>query len=118
MTDRSCLCVVLAAGEGTRMKSALPKVLHPIAGLPMVVHVMRAAEAAGGDLALVVGSGAEAVEAVARKHAPAVATYVQRERLGGGAGGRGPGGRGAGASRAGSSIGCALSSALRFWLRK
>ncbi len=82
MTDRSCLCVVLAAGEGTRMKSALPKVLHPIAGLPMVVHVMRAAEAAGGELALVVGSGAEAVEAVARKHAPAVATYVQRERLG------------------------------------
>ena len=32
--------VVLAAGAGTRMKSALPKVLHPIAGKPMVAHVL------------------------------------------------------------------------------
>ncbi len=39
--------VVLAAGQGTRMKSALPKVLHPLAGLPLVAHVMNAAAAAG-----------------------------------------------------------------------
>ncbi len=39
--------VVLAAGHGARMKSALPKVLHPIAGLPLVAHVMKAAAAAG-----------------------------------------------------------------------
>ena len=64
MTTRSCLSIILAAGEGTRMKSALPKVLHPIAGLPMVAHVARAAAAAGGgDIAVVVGRGAEAVEA-------------------------------------------------------
>ena len=64
MPTRSCLSIILAAGEGTRMKSALPKVLHPIAGLPMVAHVARAAAAAGGgDIAVVVGRGAEAVEA-------------------------------------------------------
>ncbi|MGB5801605.1 MAG: NTP transferase domain-containing protein, partial [Mesorhizobium sp.] len=58
MNERSCLSIILAAGEGTRMKSALPKVLHRIAGLPMVAHVVRAAEAAGtGDLALVIGHG-------------------------------------------------------------
>jgi bifunctional UDP-N-acetylglucosamine pyrophosphorylase/glucosamine-1-phosphate N-acetyltransferase len=36
--------VILAAGKGSRMKSSLPKVLHPIAGLPMVQHIIRAAE--------------------------------------------------------------------------
>jgi bifunctional UDP-N-acetylglucosamine pyrophosphorylase/glucosamine-1-phosphate N-acetyltransferase len=49
MTKRTCLSIILAAGEGTRMKSALPKVLHKIAGLPMVAHVAKAAESAGGD---------------------------------------------------------------------
>jgi bifunctional UDP-N-acetylglucosamine pyrophosphorylase/glucosamine-1-phosphate N-acetyltransferase len=39
--------VVLAAGQGTRMKSAIPKVLHPLAGLPLVAHVFKAAAAAG-----------------------------------------------------------------------
>ena len=82
MTERSCLCVVLAAGEGTRMKSALPKVLHPIAGLPLVVHVMRAAQAAGGDVALVAGHGAEAVTAAVRRFVPEVESYVQEKRLG------------------------------------
>ena len=43
MTERSCLSIILAAGEGTRMKSALPKVLHPVAGLPMLGHVVKAA---------------------------------------------------------------------------
>src|SRR4051812_50117914 len=44
---RSCLAVVLAAGEGTRMKSARPKVLHEIAGRSMLGHVMAAVAAAG-----------------------------------------------------------------------
>ncbi len=48
MTHRTCLSIILAAGEGTRMKSAKPKVLHEIAGLPMVAHVAAAAKAAGG----------------------------------------------------------------------
>ena len=68
MNERTCLSVILAAGEGTRMKSALPKTLHPVAGLPMVAHVVRAAVAAGaGDVALVVGNGADAVGAAASR---------------------------------------------------
>jgi bifunctional UDP-N-acetylglucosamine pyrophosphorylase/glucosamine-1-phosphate N-acetyltransferase len=82
MTERSCLSIILAAGEGTRMKSALPKVLHPIAGLPMLGHVVKAAEAAGGEIAVVTGHGAEAVGAALRKLAPTAATFVQTERLG------------------------------------
>ena len=35
--------VILAAGQGTRMKSALPKVLHPVGGQPMIEHVVRTA---------------------------------------------------------------------------
>lgn len=64
------------------MKSALPKVLHPIGGLPMVVHVVRAALAAGGDVALVVGNGAEQVKAEVSAHAPRVEIFVQEQRLG------------------------------------
>ncbi|MCR9122864.1 MAG: bifunctional UDP-N-acetylglucosamine diphosphorylase/glucosamine-1-phosphate N-acetyltransferase GlmU [Phyllobacteriaceae bacterium] len=59
---RTCLTIVLAAGAGTRMKSDLPKVLHKVAGLPMVAHVTGCARAAGsGDLAVIVGHGADAV---------------------------------------------------------
>ncbi len=83
MNERSCLSIILAAGEGTRMKSALPKVLHRIAGLPMVAHVVRAAEAAGtGDLALVIGHGAEQMREAAQKFAPRAETFVQEKRLG------------------------------------
>ena len=83
MTSRTCLSIILAAGEGTRMKSAEPKVLHEIAGLPMVAHVAAAARAAGGsDLALVVGHGAEDVrKAAARLPAPPE-IFVQEQRLG------------------------------------
>jgi bifunctional UDP-N-acetylglucosamine pyrophosphorylase/glucosamine-1-phosphate N-acetyltransferase len=83
MPSRSCLSIILAAGEGTRMKSALPKVLHPIAGLPMVAHVARAAAAAGGaDIAIVIGNGAEAVAAAVKPHAAKAEAFVQTERLG------------------------------------
>ena len=47
MNTASLHCIVLAAGKGTRMKSALPKVLHPIAGRPMLAHVLEAARALG-----------------------------------------------------------------------
>jgi bifunctional UDP-N-acetylglucosamine pyrophosphorylase / glucosamine-1-phosphate N-acetyltransferase len=83
MSQRSCLSIILAAGEGTRMKSALPKVLHQIAGLPMVAHVVKAAEAAGaGDQALVIGHGAEEMRKAAAKFAPKAETFVQEKRLG------------------------------------
>jgi bifunctional UDP-N-acetylglucosamine pyrophosphorylase/glucosamine-1-phosphate N-acetyltransferase len=83
MTQRSCLSVILAAGEGTRMKSALPKVLHKIAGLPMIAHVVKAAEAAGaGDQALVIGHGVEEMRKAAQKFAPNAESFVQEKRLG------------------------------------
>ncbi|MCO5066089.1 MAG: bifunctional UDP-N-acetylglucosamine diphosphorylase/glucosamine-1-phosphate N-acetyltransferase GlmU [Rhizobiaceae bacterium] len=83
MTSRSCLSIILAAGEGTRMKSAMPKVLHKIAGRPMLAHVAHAAQAAGaGDLAFVVGHGADAVTKAISGFAPGAATFVQAERLG------------------------------------
>ena len=56
--------VVLAAGEGTRMKSALPKVLHRLWGQPMLAYVTGAAREAGANrVCVVVGHGGEAVEA-------------------------------------------------------
>ena len=83
MSQRSCLTIILAAGEGTRMKSVMPKVLHEIAGLPMVAHVAKAAIAAGGsDVAIVVGSGGDAVRRAVTPFAPGAETFEQVERLG------------------------------------
>ncbi|WP_295805957.1 bifunctional UDP-N-acetylglucosamine diphosphorylase/glucosamine-1-phosphate N-acetyltransferase GlmU [uncultured Nitratireductor sp.] len=83
MSERTCLSVILAAGEGTRMKSATPKVLHKIAGLEMLGHVTRALDEAGsGDKALIVGHGAEAVSKAAESFAPGAETFVQAQRLG------------------------------------
>ena len=79
--------IVLAAGEGSRMRSAIPKVLHPVAGRPLVEHAVRAA--AGLDprhLAVVVGHGREAVtahlQAVAAVLGRAIDTPVQAEQRG------------------------------------
>jgi bifunctional UDP-N-acetylglucosamine pyrophosphorylase/glucosamine-1-phosphate N-acetyltransferase len=56
--------IILAAGQGTRMRSRLPKVLHPLAGRPMIQHVLHALSAAGVEHRVVVtGVGADAVEA-------------------------------------------------------
>ncbi|HEV7872960.1 MAG TPA: NTP transferase domain-containing protein, partial [Enterovirga sp.] len=44
---RSCLAIILAAGEGTRMKSRRPKVLHEVAGRSMLAHVLLAVKEAG-----------------------------------------------------------------------
>jgi bifunctional UDP-N-acetylglucosamine pyrophosphorylase / glucosamine-1-phosphate N-acetyltransferase len=83
MSERTCLAIILAAGEGTRMKSAMTKVLHPVAGLPMAAHAVRAAAAAGGsDVALVLGRDADKVEAAARPFAKDVSVHLQTERLG------------------------------------
>ena len=59
---RTCLAIILAAGDGTRMKSAKSKVLHEIGNLPMIAHVVRNAVDAGvSSVALVVGRDAGSV---------------------------------------------------------
>lgn len=50
----SLACIILAAGQGTRMRSALPKVMHPVAGCPMVKHVVAACEAIAAEKIVVV----------------------------------------------------------------
>lgn len=83
MIDRSLLVVVLAAGEGTRMKSRLPKVLHKVAGRSMLHHVLAATRAAGATrTAVVVGPGREDVAAEATRIVPDAQVFVQTERLG------------------------------------
>jgi bifunctional UDP-N-acetylglucosamine pyrophosphorylase/glucosamine-1-phosphate N-acetyltransferase len=73
--------VILAAGQGTRMKSRLPKVLHQVAGLPMVEHVVRLSHEVGDKRpALVIGHGAESVEK-ALAHLNVDFVY-QKEQLG------------------------------------
>ena len=47
MTDQNLAIVVLAAGQGTRMKSATPKLLHPLGGMPIVGHVLATAHELG-----------------------------------------------------------------------
>jgi bifunctional UDP-N-acetylglucosamine pyrophosphorylase / glucosamine-1-phosphate N-acetyltransferase len=80
---RSCLAVVLAAGEGTRMQSARPKVLHELAGLSMLGHVLAALAATGAArVAVVAPPGHDAVIAEAKRCLPGVLITVQKERLG------------------------------------
>lgn len=63
-TNRPLDVVILAAGQGTRMKSSLPKVLHPVAGRPMVAWAVKAARELGArNVVVVTGHGAAAVEA-------------------------------------------------------
>jgi len=83
MTARTSLTVVLAAGEGTRMRSHLPKVLHRIAGRTMLAHVLAAAPRGAGDkVAVVVGPDHQAVSDEAKRVSPAATKFIQRERLG------------------------------------
>ena len=67
MTKRNIAAIVLAAGQGERMKSALPKVMHPLAGRPMIAHLMDSLGQVPVDRAVVVvGPGMDGVaEAVA-----------------------------------------------------
>jgi bifunctional UDP-N-acetylglucosamine pyrophosphorylase / glucosamine-1-phosphate N-acetyltransferase len=80
---RDAAVVILAAGKGTRMKSDMPKVLHPIGNAPMLHHAMRAARALGpGRTAIVVGHGGEAVGRAARALEPGAAVVAQEQQLG------------------------------------
>jgi len=83
MSARSSLTVVLAAGEGTRMRSSRPKVLHPIAGQSMLAHVLSAApNGEGAKLAVVIGPDHEAVAGEIKRLRPDATIVVQSERLG------------------------------------
>lgn len=82
MSRRPCLAVVLAAGEGTRMRSATPKVLHAIGGEPMIARVVAAARQAADAVAVVVAPGQEAVAAAARRRAPEAQVFVQDRQRG------------------------------------
>ncbi|APD09522.1 MULTISPECIES: bifunctional UDP-N-acetylglucosamine diphosphorylase/glucosamine-1-phosphate N-acetyltransferase GlmU [Thermus] len=73
--------VILAAGQGTRMKSRLPKVLHPLLGKPMLLYAVETAMALGPErLVVVVGHGAEEVEAALEGYP--VETVRQEAQLG------------------------------------
>lgn len=78
--------IILAAGQGTRMKSNLPKVLHPIAGKPMVAHVLDAVSAlAPKKIALVIGHNADQVRETLLNFQPPTFNFQfieQREQLG------------------------------------
>lgn len=80
---RPAAVVVLAAGEGTRMKSATPKVLHEISGRSLVGHVVAAAGALEPEhLVVVVGHAREQVTAHLADAGPQIRTAVQHEQNG------------------------------------
>ncbi|WP_208434302.1 bifunctional UDP-N-acetylglucosamine diphosphorylase/glucosamine-1-phosphate N-acetyltransferase GlmU [Bartonella taylorii] len=80
---RNCLSIILAAGEGTRMKSSLPKVLHKIAGLPLIGHVIKQIELVGvSQLAVVVGFGAKDVTETVQSFVKNAMIFEQKERFG------------------------------------
>jgi bifunctional UDP-N-acetylglucosamine pyrophosphorylase/glucosamine-1-phosphate N-acetyltransferase len=72
-------CIILAAGSGTRMKSARAKVLHNVAGFPMIAHVKRACESLSPQrIVAVLAPDADDVAAVIKPHG----SVVQKDRLG------------------------------------
>lgn len=83
MSATDLLVVILAAGKGTRMRSALPKVLHKIAGRSMIEHVLGvAASVPGARIAVVIGPDMEDVRATVERASPGVEVFVQEAQLG------------------------------------
>ncbi len=74
--------VILAAGQGTRMRSATPKVLHPLCGRPVIGWPIAAARAAGAQKVVVVGGPDRALEPVVPADDPTVVLAVQQEARG------------------------------------
>lgn len=78
-TSQDLAVIILAAGKGTRMKSKLAKVLHPIAGLPMLKHIIKSAETLSPKkIVVVLAPGMDEVAAAAAPHAIA----IQKEQKG------------------------------------
>ncbi len=76
-------CIVLAAGLGTRMKSARPKVLHEAAGISLIGHVLAATRAIGADrVCVVIGPEMQAVAVEAQRAVPDATIAIQPERKG------------------------------------
>jgi bifunctional UDP-N-acetylglucosamine pyrophosphorylase / glucosamine-1-phosphate N-acetyltransferase len=83
MVARTCLAIVLAAGEGTRMRSARPKVLHAVAGKSLLAHVLAAVSDTGVTAAaVVVGPNDSAVAAEAEHVLPGAECFIQAQRRG------------------------------------
>ncbi len=83
MSNQPLLTVILGAGKGTRMKSAIPKVMHPVASRSMLGHVIATATAAGASqMVVVVGPGMPEVAAEAEKQAPGTQIFVQEHQRG------------------------------------
>jgi bifunctional UDP-N-acetylglucosamine pyrophosphorylase/glucosamine-1-phosphate N-acetyltransferase len=83
MPTPSLLTIVLAAGKGTRMKSARPKVMHQLAGLSMLGHVLALTRSSGaGRSAVVVGPGMDDVAAEAERRFPGAEIFVQANQRG------------------------------------
>ncbi|MGY9050364.1 N-acetylglucosamine-1-phosphate uridyltransferase [Puniceibacterium antarcticum] len=79
----SIALIILAAGKGTRMESDLPKVLHKIAGAPMLVHAMQSGIALTPERIIVVaGHGADQVRAAAEEYDAEAEIVIQSEQLG------------------------------------
>ena len=75
--------IVLAAGEGTRMRSELPKVLHEVAGAPLISHALAAGHALSPSrIVVVAGHGADLVRVAVAAEAPEAQVLIQRERRG------------------------------------
>lgn len=80
---RTCLAIVLAAGESSRMRSARPKVLHEVAGRSMLAHVLSSLVEAGVERTVVVaGPSHDAVMAEAKTIVRDAGIAIQKERLG------------------------------------
>src|SRR5699024_4682093 len=83
VSTRPAAVIVLAAGEGTRMKSSTPKVLHEVAGRSLVGHAIGAARGLNPEhLAVVVGHGRDRVTEHLQETDPRITIAVQEEQLG------------------------------------
>ena len=83
MTEKAVALIVLAAGQGSRMQSDLPKVLHRLGGVPLVGHALAAGRSLEPeDIVLVAGHGADAVKKAVGKLDPDARIALQEEQLG------------------------------------